>query len=168
MAGKPQEYFHIVFKTVAGWVGLLGSEAGIRIVTLPQLTAEEAKTLLHFREFSSILSDSFFQDLTQRIENFYEGIPVIFSDRLDLSDATPFQRSVWQATRTISYGETRSYSWVAGKIGKPNASRAVGQALHRNPLPVIVPCHRVVGSNGQLVGFGGGIDLKRRLLELER
>jgi len=74
---------------------------------------------------------------------------------------------VWQATRLIPYGETRSYLWVAVQIGKPGAARAVGQALGRNPLPVIVPCHRVIAADGGLGGFTGGLEMKRRLLELE-
>jgi len=74
---------------------------------------------------------------------------------------------VWQATRLIPYGETRSYLWVAVQIGKPGAARAVGQALGRNPLPVIIPCHRVIASDGGLGGFTGGLVMKRRLLELE-
>ncbi len=90
-----------------------------------------------------------------------------FPDELDLSTATPFQRQVWEKTRLIPYGETRSYSWVAEQIGKPGAARAVGQALGRNPLPIIIPCHRVVASDGKLCGFAGGLGMKRRLLSLE-
>ncbi|MCK4262862.1 MAG: MGMT family protein, partial [Dehalococcoidia bacterium] len=81
--------------------------------------------------------------------------------------ASPFQRSVWDVCQSIPYGETRSYAWVAGKLGLPRAARAVGQALARNPVPIIVPCHRVIGSDGELVGFGGGMDLKRLLLRIE-
>jgi len=91
-----------------------------------------------------------------------------FDDAVDTSDWTPFRSRVWDATRTIPFGETRSYSWVAREIGQANAPRAVGQALHNNPVPVIVPCHRVVGANGALVGFGSGCDLKARMLAAER
>ena len=80
---------------------------------------------------------------------------------------TDFQRAVWRALQRIPYGETRTYGEIAAAVGRPGAARAVGTANHRNPLPVIIPCHRVVGSNGQLCGFGGGLDVKRRLLELE-
>ena len=82
-------------------------------------------------------------------------------------EGTDFQLLVWNALRTIPYGETRTYAEVAAQIGRPRAVRAVGGANHRNPLPLIVPCHRVVGANGALVGFGGGLEVKRRLLELE-
>lgn len=81
---------------------------------------------------------------------------------------TPFQRRVWAALRTIPYGETVSYGQLAERLGAPSASRAVGLANGRNPVGIIVPCHRVVGANGSLTGYGGGLDRKRRLLAFER
>ncbi|GGX22110.1 methylated-DNA--[protein]-cysteine S-methyltransferase [Streptomyces noursei] len=81
---------------------------------------------------------------------------------------TPFQRRVWAALRTIPYGETLSYGQLAERLGNPTASRAVGLANGRNPIGIIVPCHRVVGANGSLTGYGGGLDRKRRLLDFER
>lgn len=81
---------------------------------------------------------------------------------------TGFQVAVWEALRRIPYGETASYGAVAGRIGRPSASRAVGAANGANPIPIIVPCHRVVGSNGSLTGFGGGVATKRFLLDHER
>lgn len=87
---------------------------------------------------------------------------------LDLAPrGTEFQLAVWNALRTIRYGQTRSYSQVAQQIGRPAAVRAVGAANGANPLPIVIPCHRVIGSSGSLTGFGGGIDMKRRLLDLE-
>ena len=80
---------------------------------------------------------------------------------------TEFQQSVWQALRQIPYGETRSYADIAKAIGRPTATRAVGAANGANPIPIIVPCHRVVGANGSLTGFGGGVQTKRFLLDLE-
>ena len=80
---------------------------------------------------------------------------------------TDFQRAVWRALQRIPYGETRAYGEIAEAVGRPGAARAVGTANHRNPIPIIIPCHRVVGSNGQLCGFGGGLGVKRLLLELE-
>jgi methylated-DNA-[protein]-cysteine S-methyltransferase len=81
---------------------------------------------------------------------------------------TPFQQSVWDALLSIPYGDTRSYKQVAQMIGKPDASRAVGMANNKNPIMIIIPCHRVIGSNGSLVGYAGGLDMKRELLELEK
>lgn len=80
---------------------------------------------------------------------------------------TEFYRSVWRALEAIPYGETRSYRDIAQAVGRPKAVRAVGQANHNNPIPIIIPCHRVVGANGSLTGYGGGLDLKERLLRLE-
>jgi methylated-DNA-[protein]-cysteine S-methyltransferase len=80
---------------------------------------------------------------------------------------TPFQRRVWEALRKIPYGEIRSYGEIAREVGRPDATRAVGAANGANPLPIVVPCHRVVGADGSLTGFGGGLELKRFLLDLE-
>jgi methylated-DNA-[protein]-cysteine S-methyltransferase len=81
---------------------------------------------------------------------------------------TPFQLSVWEALQTISYGETRSYKDIAEAIGKPTACRAVGMANHQNPIAIIIPCHRVIGSDGKLVGYAGGLTVKEQLLTLEK
>ncbi len=81
---------------------------------------------------------------------------------------TPFQRSVWHALCEIPYGETRSYKDIAARIGKPLAARAVGQANNRNPVMIIVPCHRVIGSGGELTGYASGVYVKKFLLELEK
>jgi methylated-DNA-[protein]-cysteine S-methyltransferase len=80
---------------------------------------------------------------------------------------TPFQRAVWQALQTIPYGQTRSYGDIARQIGRPKAFRAVGMANHENPIPIFIPCHRVVGSDGSLTGYAGGLELKKALLGLE-
>jgi methylated-DNA-[protein]-cysteine S-methyltransferase len=80
---------------------------------------------------------------------------------------TDFQQTVWSTLRTIPYGQTRSYSQIAVTIGSPKAVRAVGAANGRNPIPIVIPCHRVIGASGKLVGFGGGLPLKRKLLDLE-
>lgn len=93
------------------------------------------------------------------------GVPARTTAR---SRPTAFRLAVWNAIRSIPYGETRSYGDIARAIGKPLASRAVGQALNRNPVAIIVPCHRVIGGDSSLVGFGGGIERKKILLALER
>lgn len=80
---------------------------------------------------------------------------------------TAFQQRVWTALRAIPYGETRTYGELAAAIGSPNASRAVGMANHRNPIPIIIPCHRVICANGTLTGYAGGLEIKRKLLALE-
>ena len=115
----------------------------------------------------AVWSPPFFQDLMERLKAYFDGYETTFPDKLDLSGATSFQREVWRATRLIPHGETRSYAWVAKQIKNPGAFRASGQALGKNPLPIIVPCHRVLASNGTLGGFTGGIEMKQYLLRLE-
>ena len=100
------------------------------------------------------------------LEEYFAGQRREFTFPLDLR-GTDFQRACWRALLAIPYGETRTYADIARAIGKPNAFRAVGMANNRNPVAVVVPCHRVIASDGTLCGYGGGIDVKRKLLELE-
>jgi methylated-DNA-[protein]-cysteine S-methyltransferase len=150
-----------------GWVGVLGSNSGLLKITLPQESAREVERLLGGRVREAVRSSDFFADLLKRLRGYLSGKRPAFNDELDLSAATAFQREVWQLTRLIPYGETRSYGWVADKLGKSGAGQAVGQALARNPLPVIVPCHRVVAKDGGLGGYSGGLAKKRYLLLME-
>jgi methylated-DNA-[protein]-cysteine S-methyltransferase len=148
-----------------GWVGLLGSESGLIAATPPQATARAAERRLG--DISKARqSEKPFAELTKRLKDYFSGKRVEFPDELDLSSATDFQRQVWRLTRLIPYGETRSYGWLAQRLGKKGA-RAVGQALARNRLPVIIPCHRVVASDGASGDYSGGVGLKRALLRLE-
>jgi len=107
-----------------------------------------------------------FADVVAQLEAYFAGELIAFDIDLELT-GTEFQRRVWAALQTIPYGETRSYGQIAEQIGSPTASRAVGMANGRNPIGIIVPCHRVIGSSGGLTGYGGGIERKRTLLELE-
>ncbi|MFC2041235.1 methylated-DNA--[protein]-cysteine S-methyltransferase [Chloroflexota bacterium] len=158
---------YITFNTDMGWIGILASAEGLVATTLPQQSAQEAFQLLGDNVNQADYSPHLLDNLTERLKAYFNGHRVSFPDELDFSGATPFQRKVWEATRLIPYGETRSYLWVAEQIKRPEAVRAVGQALGRNPLPIIVPCHRVVASNGNLHGFGGGLEMKESLLRLE-
>jgi methylated-DNA-[protein]-cysteine S-methyltransferase len=163
-----QDLFYAVFRTPAGWVGILGSPAGLLRTTLPQLSEKEAISLLGNDSRRAALSPYRFEDLVKRFQAYFSGRMADFPDELDFGEATPFQREVWQAARKIPYGQTRTYAWVACQIGKPKATRAVGQALSRNPLPIVVPCHRVLAGNGGLGGFSGGLEMKKYLLTLEK
>jgi methylated-DNA-[protein]-cysteine S-methyltransferase len=109
----------------------------------------------------------FLRKFTSQLQQFADGKSVRWIVPLDLSVGTTFQQSVWCALKTIPRGETRSYGWVAQQIGKPKSSRAVGMACGANPIPVVVPCHRVIAGDGSLGGFGGGLPMKRRLLAIE-
>jgi len=162
-----QELYYSIFNTAAGWVGILGSTAGLRRITLPRHSASEIHRLLGDSIKQAAPSPDRFQYLIERLRAYFAGHKADFPDSLDLSGATAFQREVWERTRLIPYSETRSYTWVAEQIGKPRAVRAIGQALGRNLMPVIVPCHRVLAANGELGGFSGGLEMKRFLLNLE-
>jgi methylated-DNA-[protein]-cysteine S-methyltransferase len=108
-----------------------------------------------------------FGDAVEQLQAYFAGELTTFDVALRL-DGTPFQQQVWAALQEIPYGETWSYGELAEHIGRPGASRAVGLANGRNPIGVIVPCHRVIGADGSLTGYGGGLDRKRLLLDLEQ
>ncbi|MBM7439904.1 methylated-DNA--[protein]-cysteine S-methyltransferase [Streptomyces sp. HB132] len=108
-----------------------------------------------------------FGEPIRQLDAYFAGELTEFDLPLRL-EGTPFQRGVWAELARIPYGETRSYGELAGHLGKPGASRAVGLANGRNPVGIIVPCHRVVGASGSLTGYGGGLDRKQRLLSFER
>ncbi len=109
----------------------------------------------------------FFNAVTKQLTAYFNGELKRFDIKMDLK-GTEFQKKVWQALAKIPYGETISYGELAEKIGNPRASRAVGMATGKNPVPIIIPCHRVIGKDGSLTGFGGGLDVKQRLLDIEQ
>lgn len=104
---------------------------------------------------------------TIQLDEYFQGKRTVFSLPFKLT-GTPFQLAVWKELQNIPYGKTTSYKEIAQKINKPKAYRAVGMANNKNPLPIIIPCHRVIGSNGKLIGYAGGLKLKNYLLELEQ
>jgi O-6-methylguanine DNA methyltransferase len=108
-----------------------------------------------------------FKRLAKKFKHYFVGSKVFFDEALDVEGATPFELRVWDTVYHIPYGEVRSYSWVAHKIERPREVRAVGQALKRNRLPIIIPCHRVVSKTGDLGGYAGGVELKHDLLRIE-
>jgi O-6-methylguanine DNA methyltransferase len=137
--------------------GVVASEAGIRAIEL------NAATELPGRESAG---NPRLRQAVAQLRAYFAGELRDFDLTLDMQ-GTGFQRRVWDELRNIPYGETRSYSFVANTIGAPKAVRAVGAANGRNPVPIVVPCHRVIGAAGSLVGYGGGLPLKRFLLDLE-
>jgi methylated-DNA-[protein]-cysteine S-methyltransferase len=161
------ELYYVIINTSAGWIGLSGSDKGLARTTLPQKSREDALSALEINSDDVVESFEYYKRTIGEFIAYFNGYETDFQEKPDWSHATPFDRTVWDITRKIPYGETRSYSWVARQIGKSRASRAVGQALGRNPLPIIIPCHRVVTSDGKLGGFGGGLEMKRYLLALE-
>lgn len=110
---------------------------------------------------------SVISDCVQQLEEYFRGERREFDVRIDYGDATPFYREVWRLVRSIPHGHVRSYSDIAHAIGRPHAMRAVGQANGHNPIPIIIPCHRVIGKNGRLTGYAFGLNKKQALLATE-
>jgi len=169
---------YVIFKTKWGHFGLTGTEYALYRTQLPGLKPEKIKSMLLKNlpipnQASSIEFDkTFFKTLQEQITAYYEGAYINFSRDvpLVLDGFSSFGISVLTACRAIEFGQTITYGRLAKKSGRPNASRAVGSALAKNPLPLLIPCHRVIRSDGKLGGFSapGGITLKKRMLELER
>jgi O-6-methylguanine DNA methyltransferase len=155
--------------TTWGWAGSAASSQGLLGVTLPTISRKEALApLLSWWPAAREGMSATLSALNEKLCCYFMGEAVDFRDQtLDLRQATDFQACVWAVVRSIPRGQVRSYSWVAAQVGSPRAARAVGRVMARNPLPIVVPCHRVVGQDGKLTGFAGGLDMKRRLLELE-
>jgi methylated-DNA-[protein]-cysteine S-methyltransferase len=151
----------LVFLPV-GELKLVASETGLAAVLWP---SDDPKRV-RLPALAPSAAHPVLLDAEQQLRDYFIGRRRTFTVPLDMA-GTPFQRAVWQALLTIPYGETRSYSELARQIGRPAASRAVGAANGRNPVSIIVPCHRAIGADGSLTGFAGGLDIKRYLLDLE-
>jgi O-6-methylguanine DNA methyltransferase len=154
--------------TPLGSFGAVFTPRGLACLTFPADSQEGLEAWVRARAPKSrvIQNELDLEDLSAQLTAYFEGTLQQFSLPLDLR-GTPFQLDVWHALLEIPYGEVRSYGDIARAIGRPRAVRAVGMANHDNPIPIIVPCHRVIGSNRALTGYGGGLDLKERLLQLE-
>lgn len=150
-----------------GWACFAAGEAGIAACTLPQPTAQQALRQVDPGLALPARGDSLLPRVGKELGRYFAGERVALDFPLDLSGVRPFARRVLLAVARIPYGETRGYGWIAREVGRPRAARAVGQVMARNPLAPIVPCHRVIGGDGSLTGFGGGLEYKRFLLEME-
>jgi O-6-methylguanine DNA methyltransferase len=157
-----------LYGSAVSWEGwsfqVLSSRHGLRWIEL----ALTPFTVLAERKGVRILpDDSANEQILEQLHEYLRGTRREFTIPLDLR-GTAFQRSVWDALARIPYGATTTYGAIAAEIGAAKASRAVGQAVGANPAPIVLPCHRVLGASGALVGYGGGLPLKERLLMLER
>ena len=163
--------YYDIFETAAGWVGAVASEVGVRRATIPQPTPGDCAEELGEEVDRADHDPQRLSRFRTRLERYFEGETTDFSDiPTDFSGAPPFMRAAWDACRSIPRGETRTYKWLAESAGRPNAPRAAGQAMARNRIPFLVPCHRVVASGGGLGGYGRGrsaLPLKRWLIDQE-
>jgi O-6-methylguanine DNA methyltransferase len=177
-----------IFKTKWGWIGLAATQRGVTSIVLPKPSRQAVECELKGRGVihharrgrnelrpyenqlppgTGVSSHSILLAARTAIAEYLDGNVRSFDLPLDLNGHPPFRTKVWEVLRTIPYGRVRSYGWVAKKIGKPQAARAVGGACGANPVPLLVPCHRVVAGDGSLGGFSGGLQVKKRLLKLE-
>lgn len=149
------------YETPAGRLGIIVAEEGICRISFgayDEEGVEEKETELH-------------REAKRQLDEYFSGTRREFDLPLQIRKGTEFQRKVWSALQTIPYGETRTYKEIAEQVGSPKGCRAVGMANRKNPLPIVIPCHRVIGANGSMVGFMGGekrIELKEQLLSVEK
>lgn len=160
--------FRIV-ETSEGYVAFVVTDRGLRRLVLPEPTAGRCRALIR-REFpAAVENPRLLPGLADQLVRYFEGEPVEFDAPLDWRGYRDFESDVWNLCRRMPYGQTCSYGDLARRVGRPGAARAVGMAMSRNPVPLVVPCHRVLRSDGSLGGYSGrgGVAFKRRLLDME-
>jgi O-6-methylguanine DNA methyltransferase len=159
----------VVFETPWGWMGLSETQKGIDTVVLPKTSRQHVLSELQAAsaELLEGRTSSRLQEAQAQLIGYLGGRRRSFDLPLDLSRGTDFQQKVWRTLRRISYGRLRSYQWVAFRVGGRQYARAVGNAVGANPLPIVIPCHRIVAQDASLGGFSGGLPTKRKLLTLE-
>ena len=162
---------YTIFQTKWGYFGLAGTEYGLCRTQLPGPKPEKIKTLLLKNLPNPQYDKSFCKNLQQQITAYFEGDYIKFSRDIPLifDGFSLFGISILKTCRKIEFGQTTTYGQLAKKAGRPNTSRAVGSTMAKNPLPLIIPCHRIIRSDGKMGGFSapGGIILKKKMLELE-
>ncbi len=159
--GSKMEYVFKTTNTPVGRLKLIANDAGLAAVLWPNDNPNRVKITAHLDKSHPVLLKA-----EEQLQEYFLGKRKNFSLKLN-PIGTEFQRKVWQALLTIPFGETTSYLDLAQRVGNTKACRAVGAANGKNPISIIIPCHRVIGSNGKLTGFAGGLDTKAQLLSLE-
>lgn len=159
----------IVFHSPWGWLGVSETDKGIDRIALPKKSkrAVEASLNEESPEPFVIEPTSRLTSAQRQLIEYLAGARQVFDLPLDLSNGTAFQRRVWRTLLHVPYAKLRSYQWVAARVGGRSYARAVGNAVGANPLPIVVPCHRIVAQDATLGGFSGGLPTKRKLLTLE-
>ncbi len=154
MRGKSSLYYDI-FESPIGSLYLIFSKnvlAGISFKKPIQIAFKKGSAPESFRK---------------ELNGYFRGLNSGFSQKIKFLEGSDFEKKVWSCLKGIPFGRMRTYKWIAEKIGNPSAARAVGQALSKNPIPIVVPCHRIIESDGSIGGYSSGVNIKRRLLELE-
>ncbi|MCA9829760.1 MAG: methylated-DNA--[protein]-cysteine S-methyltransferase [Dehalococcoidia bacterium] len=158
----------VVVETALGWAGVALSPGGIRHATLFHASRTSCEAELMAAGAEVVESGPRAEEIARLLTGYARGEGALLDEYpVDLPPCTPLQRSVWLALRHVPYGQTRSYGWLANEVGAPGKARPVGSINGANPIPLWLPCHRIIGADGSLVGYGGGLEMKRQLLELE-
>ncbi len=157
----------LIFKSRWGWMGLAESSAGIASIVLSKSSKQAVKASLGAKDQPAGTPSPRLLSARKQLTQYLEGKRTSFTVPLDLSKGTTFQRRVWSVLRHVPYGRLSSYRSLAALVGGTQYARAVGNAVGSNPVPIIVPCHRVVAHDGSLGGFSCGLPIKRKLLALE-
>ena len=159
----------IIFKSRWGWMGVSETTKGIDAVVLPKASRQAvlAELRLSTAELLEGRISSRLREAQSQLTDYLAGARRSFDLPLDLSRGTSFQQKVWRTLRRVSYSRLRSYQWVAVRVGGRQYARAVGNAVGANPMPIVIPCHRIVAQDASLGGFSGGLPTKRKLLTLE-
>ena len=159
----------IIFKSSWGWMGISETSKGINVIVLPKGSRRAIES-----DLRSATGEPFEEGVSARLEearhqllDYLDGKRAAFDIPLDVSHGTAFQRRVWKALQRVPYGKLRSYQWLASRVGGRHYARAVGSAVGANPIPVVIPCHRIVAHDASLGGFSCGLPMKRKLLTLE-
>jgi methylated-DNA-[protein]-cysteine S-methyltransferase len=160
--GSRQRYFYKLMASPVGKLKLIATDAGLAAI----LWENDKPGRVRLGRLTEARRHPVLLEVEKQLGEYFAGVRRVFELPLDMA-GTEFQKQVWQALLSIPFGETRSYAQIAAQIGRPAAVRAVGAANGRNPVSIIAPCHRVIGSNGQLTGFAGGLEIKAQLLALE-
>jgi O-6-methylguanine DNA methyltransferase len=168
VAAKGNLIYFSCFTASIGGVFVAKSLRGVCRISFPCATEKDFfSRFSRETDFQFLQDDTLLQYETALLKDYFLGKLVTFDFTLDFDQGTPFQVKVWKKLMEIPYGEYRSYKWVAEEIGQHKAARAVGMANNKNPLPPVVPCHRVIGSDGGLTGYASGLAIKKQLLEME-
>ncbi len=159
---------YAAFKTPRGWVAMLGSYKGLLQTTLPWRSREDALDELSLELGDAGEDESAFSALADKLRRYFSGKEMDFTSvAISIGHLPAFERGALEAAAAIPYGQTVSYGELAVRAGSPKAARAVGQAMKKNPLPIVIPCHRVIKGDGSIGGYGGKPELKRELLRQE-
>jgi len=158
---------YFTYQSPLGTIYIASTENGVCKASLNITDEEFTETLRRWTDLKPSRDEDSFNVLKKELDSYFAGKPTQFSCSIDWVRGTRFQQDIWRALLKIPYGEVGSYKDIAIGIGKPMAAQAAGSAIGKNPVFLIVPCHRVIKSNGTIGGYGYGLEVKKRLLELE-